>query len=199
MNNRKNKFIVIEGLDKAGKTTQAKLLASKRKGLYTKQPGGHEKFEKLRKLVLGDDIELSDFDEALIFSVDRSLHVKQVLLPALEKGRDIICDRYVGSFVAYQGYGRGGDNAFLKKLSTMAIQGLIPDLVILLSTERSFAKIENPDRMEKEGMDFKKRVQEGYMNQLEENKDTWVLVNADGNIAEVEKEINKVVADRFGW
>lgn len=197
---KKNKFVVFEGLDRSGKSTQAKILAEARGAIYTKQPGDHHSTEALKDILLNKDSQISDFVEALIFSVDRSIHTEKVLLPALKAGRDVVCDRFVGSFLAYQGYGRGGDLDFLKDISQRATGGLEPDLVIFMDNSKTFHyPSEADDRIEQESQKFKNRVHGGYMKLLEQNPDTWVLVDAAGTKEEVAKKINAILAEKLDW
>lgn len=196
---RKNKFVVFEGLDRVGKSTQAKLLAEARGAVYTKQPGDHPSTESLKNLLLNQDSNISDFVEALIFSVDRSIHTEKVLRPALEQGKDVVCDRFVGSFMAYQGYGRSGDLKFLQDISRRATGGLEPDLVILLKSAKTLHHNAEADRIEQENKKFKSRVMKGYMKQLADNPDTWCLIDADGTKEEVAEKINALVAEKLNW
>ncbi len=193
------KFVVFEGLDRVGKSTQAKLLAKARGAEYTKQPGAHRSTKALRDMLLNKKSQVSDFVEALIFSVDRSIHTEQVLRPALAAGKDVVCDRFIGSFLAYQGYGRQGDIDFLTDLSKRATGGLEPDLVFLLQSQRSFTNGLDNDRIEGESTEFRQRVKEGYLTLLEQNPDTWCLVDADGTQKEVAERITQLAAERLNW
>ena len=200
---QKNKFVVFEGLDGVGKSTQAEMLASARKALYTKQPGGYEEKDMtaqvLRNILLDRSSQISDFVEAMIFSIDRSIHTEKVLRPALNKGKDVVCDRFVGSFLAYQGYGRGGDIDFLKDISKKATGGLEPDLVILLQSSIELPQSQEVDRIERENDQFRERVMDGYLTLLEENKETWCLVEVDGTKEKVAQKIKEVVSEKLGW
>ncbi len=198
---RKNKLVVFEGMDGVGKSTQARRLAEKQGALFTKQPGGSELAEPLRHLALDPDNRISDFAEALIFSLDRAIHTESVLLPALSAGKDIVCDRFVGSFLAYQAYGRKGDLDFLADLSRRATSGLEPDLVILLWKDKSYdaGGKSQKDRIEAEGEDFHKRVMNGYLNLLEANPRTWVKISADGSEQEVAEKIDALVKEKLNW
>ncbi len=195
----RGRFIVFEGMDKVGKSTQAKMLAEQLGACYTKEPGGDPSVEIFREMLLDPASQISDVAELLIFSLDRALHVEKVIKPALEKGQDVICDRYVGSFLAYQGYGRGGDMDFLKELCEQATGGLEPDLVILLVKDEPPTFAGSPfaaqhqnaaaDRIESENGDFHKRVYEGYMELAK--ADNWVVISAEGTPKEVHARIEK--------
>ncbi len=194
---------MFEGMDGVGKSTQARRLAEKRGALFTKQPGGSELTEPLKQAALSRNSSISDFVEALIFSLDRSIHTESVLLPALSEGRDIVCDRFVGSFLAYQAYGRQGDLEFLADLSRRATRGLEPDLVILLwkDDEKAHGSKDEfqKDRIESEREDFHKRVREGYLNLLKANPKTWVKISADGKEQEVAEKIDELVKEKLSW
>ena len=130
----RGRFIVFEGGEGSGKSTQAARLAARLDALLTHEPGGTAVGTRLRELMLSPETErLDDRAEALLMAADRAQHVSEVIEPALRQGRHVVCDRYIGSSVAYQGYGRGLDPDMVRAVSGWAAAGLWPDLTVLLS------------------------------------------------------------------
>jgi dTMP kinase len=197
------RLIVFEGGEACGKSTQAARLARALDTLLTREPGGTAVGEQIRGLLLDPAVGKVDARaEALMVAGARAQHVAEVIKPALKLGRDVVCDRYTGSSLAYQGYGRGLPLAEVRWLSEWATGGLWPDLVILLevseseSAERLRATGVDPDRLEAEGDEFHRRVSEGY-SALAAADPTWVVVDGSGSIDEVEKRVAVAVADYF--
>ena len=129
------RFVVFEGGEASGKSTQARLLAERWGADLTFEPGDTEVGARLRAILL--DPANEDLDpraEALLMAADRAHHVATRIRPALLRGRDVVCDRYVGSSIAYQGHGRGLPVDEIAALSAFAVDGLVPDLVVLLET-----------------------------------------------------------------
>ena len=132
----RGRFIVFEGGEGTGKSTQARLLAERLDAVCTHQPGGTELGRSIRALLLDDDAPgaatLDDRADALLIAADRAQHVAEVIEPALGAGRHVVCDRYIGSSIAYQGHGRGLDVDIVRAVSGWAAGGLWPDLVLLM-------------------------------------------------------------------
>jgi dTMP kinase len=199
------RFIVFEGGEGSGKSTQAALLAARLGpgAVLTREPGGTEVGRRLRDLLLGPALGpggLSERAEALLVAADRAQHVASVVLPALERGEDVVCDRFTGSTLAYQGYGRGLDVGELAQLSAWAAQGVEPDLVLLLEVSRdaSAARLGRElDRMEAAGDEFHRRVADGYRALAAADPDRWVVVVGDGTVEEVASRVWDAVATRF--
>ena len=166
-------FVTFEGPEGAGKSTQIRLLAERLKcegmaHLLTREPGGTDIGGKLRELVLDARSRMSAMTEFLIYSASRAQLVGEVVRPALERGEVLVCDRYVDSSYAYQGYGRGLDMAQLRAVSEAATGGLTPDLTVLLDIDpdlglRRAARVAEPDRIEQAGLEFHARVREGFL------------------------------------
>ena len=166
-------FISFEGIDKSGKSTQAKLLvahleAAGYRVMMTHEPGGTAVGQKIRELVLHSKQDIHPTAEMLLFAADRAHHVTSLILPALSAGKVGISDRYVDSTLAYQGYGRGLDLDRLRAIQRIATEGLMPDLTfwvdVDLTTSRARLALEgeSADRMESEGDAMYHRVREGY-------------------------------------
>ncbi|MEO6989675.1 MAG: dTMP kinase, partial [Aquihabitans sp.] len=141
--------------------------------------------------------------EALLMAADRAHHVTTKIRPALNRGRDVICDRYIGSSVAYQGYGRGLGAHHVAALSAFATEGLLPDLVVLLevpdevAAER-MAAAGKLDRLEAAGDEFHRLVAEGYREQAAAKPERWVVVDGSGTIEEVATRVDAAITERLG-
>jgi dTMP kinase len=161
-------FVTFEGLDGSGKTTQVELLRSHleeagRDVVATREPGGTELGERIRHLLLQGS-EVSPWAEAALFAAARAELVAQVIGPALERGADVVCDRYLDSSLAYQGLARGLGVDQVLALNVSAIRGILPDLTFLLTVEADEAaqRGEASDRIEREGGGFQRAVETAY-------------------------------------
>lgn len=199
MKNKKGYFVTLEGGEGSGKSTQLKLLEDYLdKGgydvIYTREPGGTPISEEIRKILLGGkNVEMSDETEALLFAAARAQHIKEKILPAIAEGKTVVCDRYVHSSLVYQGYARGLGE-FVEKVNSYALENCMPDITIFLdiTPERAFARkggADADDRLEQSGIDFHRRVYDGYVRMAEKFPDHFVRVNADRGIDEVFAEI----------
>ena len=174
----KGKFIVIEGIDGCGKTTQideltnwlpnSGLMGKGSKLIKTREPGGSLLGKKIRSLILDNDEnnKPSSLAELMLYSADRAEHVSKLISPALQKNNWVISDRFSDSTLAYQGYGRDISLEIIKKIESIVCQGETPDLTIFLeiTPEESIMRRKNeiPDRIESEGIEFLKKVNEGF-------------------------------------
>lgn len=202
----KGKFLVFEGGEFVGKTSQIVLLADKLKQcgvqtVVTKEPGGTPLGLKLRERLLAGG--LTPDDEVALFMEDRRIHVAEVLRPARERGEFVLCDRFSDSTFAYQHFGRGLDRGWLEREDAQARGGIAPDLVILLDMppERAFlragARGEEFTSFEREGMKFHKRVRGGFLALARESVHNYEVINADAPKDEVAEKIWQVVQKRF--
>ena len=199
----RGRFVVIEGGDGVGKSTQvaevvAQLQAKAIDVIATREPGGTPLGEELRAL-LTTQHAIAPVAEALLISAARAQHCAQVIVPALEKGIWVVSDRFDGSFLAYQGYGRGLPIGDLEEITRFSTSSLRPDLVILLISKTSqgpYRTLDENDRFEGLGNSFHDRVAAGFL-ELAERFD-WGIVGASGTISEVTSRIMALVEGRLG-
>ncbi|MCD9624644.1 dTMP kinase [Rhabdothermincola salaria] len=195
------RFIAFEGGEACGKSTQARLLADALGAVLTREPGGTAIGAQLRALMLSPDTHaLDDRAEALLMAADRAQHVAEVVRPALAAGRHVVTDRYAGSSVAYQGYGRGLPPDEVQSLSQWATAGCWPDLVVVLVVPPSVSVLRlggEHDRMEAAGDEFHARVLDGFLRQAEARPDRWVVLDGDRPVDEVHHAVRAVVRERL--
>ena len=207
----KGKFIVIEGIDGCGKTTQidaiskwlpnSGLMGKDSKLITTREPGGSLLGQKLRNLILDNDKnnKPSALAELLLYSADRAEHVSKIISPALHNKHWVLSDRFSDSTLAYQGYGRNINLEILKTIESIICQGEYPDLTIFLevSPEESVLRRKNviPDRMESEGIKFLEKVNEGFKLIAKEKK--WKVISASQNINTITNEIKETLLKKF--
>ena len=204
------KFIVFEGIDGSGKTTQINQLSKwlnstnfipkKNQLVITREPGGTQLGQSIRSLLLDISREKppNSITELLLYAADRAQHVNEIIRPSLNKGDWVISDRFCGSTLAYQGYGRKLDIKLIKDLENIATQGLSPDITFLLDipVDESIKRRINrkDDRIEKEGREFLSNVSLGFKT-LSEDKN-WKKISAlkstEEIISEIKYEINKL-------
>ena len=196
-------FITFEGIDGSGKTTQANLLAGRLRAeghdvMVTREPGGTALGEAVRDLVLHGD-HVAPWAEAALYAASRAQHVDQVIRPALARGATVLCDRYLDSSVVYQGVGRGLGLKHVLDLNLTVVGGLLPDVTILLrldaetGAERMGSDL---DRIEREGIDFVRRVCEAYDEVAAMFPERFVVVDAARPAEELAEEILGAVCGR---
>lgn len=197
-------FIVFEGGEGAGKTTQMALLgdflrAAGVEVVTTREPGGTATAEAIRGVLLAPaEVPMSDRCEALLFAAARADHVAGVIAPALARGAVVVCDRYIDSSLAYQGFARELDVAEVAHLSRWATGGLMPDLTILLDIDPviGLARAGSaPDRMEAESLDFHRAVRSGLVALAEAEPRRYLVVAADNPPDVVATSIRQAVAE----
>lgn len=199
---RSGHFIVLEGADAVGKTTQALRLAWRlrevgREVVTTFEPGGTPVGSKIRDLVLQETLDPRA--EALLVAADRAQHVAEVVRPTLARGADVVSDRFVPSSLAYQGVARGLGVEEIWQLSDWATGGLQPDLVIVLDVREEVVRTRRggpSDRLEREGSGLQVAVLNAYRELADRHG--WVLVDAHGSPDEVAERVWQVVCERLG-
>jgi dTMP kinase len=179
-------FVTFEGLDGSGKSTQAELLRARLEAdgadvVATREPGGTELGEMIRDLLLHGG-HVAPWAEALLYAAARAQHVQEVIGPALDRGASVVCDRYVDSSVAYQGVARGLGLERVLDLNLAAVGGLMPDRTFLLELDPAQVAgrlaEEQPDRLEREGDDFRARAAAGYRELAERFPERIVVLDA---------------------
>ena len=203
----KGKFIVFEGIDGSGKTTQinqlskwlieTNLIPNNNQLVITREPGGTKLGKYIRSLLLDTSKEKSpdSITELLLYAADRSQHVNEIIRPTLNKGGWVISDRFCGSTLAYQGYGRKLDIKLIKNLETIATQGISPDITFLLDipVAESIKRRNNrkDDRIEQEGQEFLSNVSLGFNTLSKDNK--WKKISAIKSKEEIRSEIKSEI------
>jgi len=202
------RFIVLDGVEGCGKSTQlARLAASLREAghdpVLTHEPGGTPIGEAIRALLLSPDHpEMDPLTEAFLFCASRAQHVRQVIAPALEAGRVVLCDRFDASTFAYQGHAGGVGVDVVERVNAEATGGLAPDLTVILDLDpaegmrRKFgegASANGADRIERNALAFHQRVREGFLLYAERHADRCAVVNADRPPDEVFADIAALV------
>ena len=200
-------LITIEGIDGSGKTTQIHMLEHEFNMLGVeyktfREPGGTDLSEKIRAILLDkENIDLISTAESLLFAAARSQLTEEQIKPSIEKGEFVICDRFTDSTIAYQGYGRGLDIKKLEEINHIATAGLMPDITFILDITPEVAAVrmgsESPDRMEATGMDFFRRIQEGYRHIKDQNPNRCKIINGEQSPENVFKDIKEIVKERF--
>lgn len=193
-------FIVFEGPDGSGKSTQARLLAQRLDAILTFEPGGTPLGNAIRRWLLDPDMpSLTGRAEALLFAGARAQHVHDVIVPALQQGTTVVCDRYIHSSLAYQGYGREFGVEAIGGMSEWATQGLWPDVVIYLdvtdeyAAEMLAARQDKQDRLDGEAKAFHKRTNDAYRSFSKDDPAgcDWLVVNGVGTIEEVAQRVSE--------
>ena len=211
---KRGTFITLEGPEGCGKTTQSARLVDRLKKsahevVATMEPGGTKLGEVVRGILKNSDAgyDISVGTEILLFEASRTEIIKQVIGPALEDGKIVVCDRFTDSTVAYQGYGRGFDMDALSLLNDIATAGIYPDITVLIDIdfEHGFKRLEERtrekksvmDRLEQAGREFHEKVRQGYLDVAENNPERVAVVNGVGEADDVEEKIWGIIADRM--
>jgi dTMP kinase len=193
-------FISLEGIDGSGKSTQAELLAAAlgADAQLIREPGGTEAAERIRELLADPALELDPFAELLLFSAARADLVSRVIRPALEEGRTVVADRFADSSVAYQGGARGLGTSHVLSLTDTVIDGLWPDLTVLLRVdpEVGLGRADGEDRFESEGLELQRAVAEAYEEIAQIASDRVVVVDGAGSVDEVHERVMEAVRSR---
>ncbi len=201
-------FITFEGIDGSGKSTQAKILAERLRAMgfgvvLTREPGGSPGAEEIRTLVLqGDPDRWSAETEILLFTAARRDHLEKIILPALEAGRIVICDRFADSTRLYQGISRGDLRNVVDKLHTLMI-GREPDLTFVIDMDpakgltRALSRQTADERFEGFGEDLQQKMRVGFLDLAKEFPDRCVVVNGDRPISDVAEEVEAIATARL--
>lgn len=195
-------FITLEGPDGCGKSTQSALLvrALRKKGfqvVHTREPGGTSFAENLRRILLNPKYRILPLSELLLYEASRAQHTQEVILPALKKGKIVVCERYTDATIAYQGYGRGLNLSAIQQLNKIATGNLVPDctLVLDMPVHQAMKRAENKikDRLEQEKNSFHRRVRKGYFALAKKEPKRVKLISAHGSVQEVHERIWKLI------
>lgn len=197
----KGLFITFEGTDGCGKTTQIEMLKDyfEKQGrtvLLTREPGAKGLGTKLREILLNYDGEVSPVCESFLFLADRAQHVDTIIEPAVARGEIVLCDRHTDSTVAYQGYGRELDIEQIKMLNNIATSGLKPDLTFIFDIDIDTAQKrvgKNKDRMESAGIEFFKRVRNGYLEIAKQEPERVKVLDGSKSIETIHNELLEIL------
>ncbi len=195
-------YIVLEGAEGSGKSTQAAMLAASLDAVLTQETGGTAIGSRLRQILHDNDVvELDARAEALIAAADRAQHLAEVVIPALRAGRTVVSDRSVYSTLAYQGYGRELDLAELRRLNDWAVQGVWPSLVVYIEARPDVVAGRltgrQLDRFERAGEAFHERVLDGYRQLAASDPQHWIVVTSDGAKEHVAANVLDAVRQRL--
>lgn len=205
-------FITVEGPDGAGKSSLTKSLIpliqskAKRPLVATREPGGSEIAEEIRHLLLNPEYDaMDDRTEALLYAAGRRQHVVEKILPALDRGDIVLCDRFVDSSIVYQGYARGIGMEAVTMINDFATEGLLPDLTLYLDVDAQvgLSRIidkksqRTQDRLEREAITFHKKVRKAYHMLIKENKERFVTVDASQDEDAVLKRCWEIVEEKL--
>lgn len=204
-------FISFEGTEGSGKTTQVRLLVEfllrqHKEVISTREPGGTTFGCQLREILLtGGPDKISPTTETFLYCADRAHHIQSLILPALEDGKFVICDRFADATMAYQGWGRGLPIEELQEINSFACGGVLPDLTILINIDpdkglrraigRNQKNLSVEDRFEKEKLDFHRRVLYGYMSLANANPHRFRVISGEGTPQEVHHKVVETITD----
>lgn len=190
------KLISFEGPEGSGKSTQAEkiyrwLKAQGYDTLLTREPGGTDLGKHIRKILLDERLNITPKAEIMLYGADRAQHVEEIILPALYDGKIVLCDRYIDSSIAYQGYARGLEIEFIKNINMLAAGNVIPDLTLLydLPAKEGFKrkKAVSFDRIEGEGLAFHEAVRKGYL-EIAKRESRIKIIDASRNVESVTRD-----------
>ena len=196
-------FITFEGIDGCGKSTQAlrlerRLQEEGNAPLLLREPGGTPISEDIRKVLLNpDNLSMAPENEALLLAASRSQLLKEVIIPHLEKETIVLCDRYIDSTLAYQGFGRDLPQEWLRQINRLAFELASPDKTFLfdLPVDVALSRLgdRQRDRIESTGVDFLEKVRNGFLTLAEQESDRYIILDGQNQTEELEKEISSQV------
>ncbi|CUS78998.1 dTMP kinase [Candidatus Kryptonium thompsonii] len=201
-------FITFEGVDLCGKTTQAEILVQRLKNsgfdvVFLREPGGTKISELIRNILLdSQNKEMDPITELFLFSASRAQLVREIVIPSLNSGKIVVCDRFYDSTLAYQGYGRGIEIEKIKIVNELASGGLVPDLTFLIDIpvdeiyKRKKEKYGDFDRMERSGIEFYERVRKGYL-EIAKISDRFFIIDGQKKIDEISDQIWTIVSEKL--
>lgn len=202
----RGKFITFEGADGGGKSTQVQLAADylRQRGyevVVSREPGGTPLAEKVRALVLDPELPLSNISQTLLYLAARSEHVDKLLRPAVAAGKIVLCDRFSDSTLVYQGLalGKGAEKlSELRRLNAFAAGGLTPDLTLLLDGEpellaRRRERRGVSDRYEQQGLDYQRRLRQGFLTLAQAEPERIKIINAEGDLQAVAGAVQRAL------
>ena len=203
----KGKFITLEGCEGVGKSRQIKMLeeylqSQKIEYFLTREPGGTPVSEQIRKVILdGKNVAMTDECEALLYAAARVQLLKEEVCPRLESGQLVLCDRYVDSSFAYQGYARGLGVEFVEKINDYAIKNCMPDYTLFLDLPPKLAflrkgGVDKTDRLELLGMDFHEKVYAGYVALAKKYPERFIVIDASGERDETHAKIISALKEK---
>lgn len=203
----KGKFITFEGCEGSGKSTQVAMFREylEKNGIdyvFTREPGGTEIAEKIRGIILDvKNAEMTDECEALLYSAARAQHIKEKIIPALNEGKLVLCDRYIDSSYAYQAYARGLGIDFIKKINSYAVDNCMPDYTVFLniSSTDAFSRKggqDKDDRLEQVGLEFHKKVFDGYKKVIDAEPDRFLIIDCMGTKYNTHNNIVKALKEK---
>lgn len=196
----RGRFVTIEGGEGAGKSTQIKLLSSSLtqagiEHILTREPGGSEGAESIRALIVtGDKDRWDPVTEALLIMAARAHHVQHTILPALEAGKWVLCDRFFDSTCVYQGIAKGLGLSWLRQLYALTIGAICPDLTLLydidpqIGVERAIARHGHETRFEDMPFDFHQALREGFLHLAKEEKERFIVIDASRCLSDIHSE-----------
>lgn len=206
------KFITFEGIDGSGKSTQLRMLEGSLRAdgvdfMITREPGGTPLGRRLREAFLETEETVAPISELLLFAADRAQHVELLIKPALKEGRIVISDRYADATFAYQGAGRGFDEATVNSVIEIATGGLKPDLTLYfdISVERALMRMSErgegdtkPNRMDLETAEFYQRVRDAYHGIGQREPRRFKIIDANGSVDDTHSRVVEIVNEFLG-
>lgn len=197
-------FVTFEGCEGVGKSTQLNMLKdylcrTGQEAVFVREPGSTRISERIRTVILDPALtEMTAETEALLYAAARAQLVSEVILPALSEGKTVICDRYVDSSVAYQGYARGLGADMIRRINSYALENAVPDVTVFidLRPSASFRSVRREDRLEREAEDFHNRVYDGYIAQARTSNGRFVLIKPEKDKFETQRKIIEALREK---